>query len=96
MEKVFITTKEELIEWLDAFKAEVFSFDLETTGLGIGSKITGASMCDGKWACYIDFLKVGEDYIQVLIKRVCENCKGLILHNAAFDLRFLVQYGMEL
>lgn len=96
MEKTFITTEKQLKIWLANFDATVFSLDLETTGLEYGCEIEGVSICDGKKACYIDYEKIGAEYLYVIAKLLEHQATGIIFHNAAFDLRVLKQWDFNI
>lgn len=91
MDKLVIKTEDELLNVLQTF-GDVFALDTETTDLNYTKlEADGISMCDGNIAFYIPLSSVfdPESMLDVLADFLLNDAKGIIFHNAPFDLKVL-------
>lgn len=96
MKKEVITTVDDFIQWCSKLKP-VWALDTETTSLKwLELELIGWSLCDGKQACYVDFISSKdsiEKYCKILQYYINESSL-IIFHNAAYDISVLKKYGV--
>ena len=96
VEKSIIKTPDAFKSWIYGVDLnKVISLDLETDGLGFGCQIEGVSLCDGLRACYYPIEVL--DRVEALkdLQTLLTGIKGLIVHNAYFDIRVLREHGLK-
>lgn len=94
------TAVDEIAEFFDRL-GPIAALDTETTGLNYYQlRMLGISFCDGALACYIDMPDFDSplwyEVIKIIDRYITEKNKGLVLHNANFDLKVLWKEGIEL
>jgi DNA polymerase-1 len=101
MERIVITTLEELDNFLQDFNKKVFAFDTETTSLKYDLlEINGFSLCDGVKSCYVK-LNHQRELAKFFLNRIFpHNTNGkdllIIAHNIVFDAKVLAKYGFSI
>jgi len=82
-------------DFLTKANTKVLSLDTETTSLNYYDlKMLGFSLCDGKYACYVDTHRLGKEPIEELKEMLRTSNKYLIFHNAQFDIKVLHKSGI--
>jgi len=108
MKKYYLKTVDEVVEFFKDF-GQSYSFDTETTSLSYTKlKIEGISFCDGHKSCYIPFLNrnliteevnwENPETTQIIeeLKNVFMESKTVVMHNAVFDMKVILKYGINL
>lgn len=97
MQQIVIKTYQALDQWYLKNTPTIIAIDTEVTSRNyLEMELVGISFCDGKNAIYLDLYN-NPDQKQMLKKFNCviTIANLLIFHNAAFDIRVLTKFGVQ-